>query len=286
MEFIIIILIVLATSKVTLQGIYSRKYITDFSDSICFNGIIYFFASLVFSFALKCSPQVIPFAFVFGVLTVLFQLFYIQAMSCGNLSLTVLIVNSGMIIPIIVSAVFFKEQFGVFRIAGIITILFSISLSVNKKTVKSKLKWFLLSVTCFLTNGCLSVCQQLFGKTALRNEGISFVAWSYLFATVISFVLYIIILKCKCKKVAVGIKPGAWIYGLCVGVILGTFQILNTKAIAALDAGLLFPIYNSGTLILTTISGVFLFKDKLTRKLILKYVRSHLRENLAMTSPL
>lgn len=88
MEFIMIILIVLATSKVTLQGVCSRKYITNFSDSICFNGIIYFFASLVFVFALKCSPQVIPFAFTFGVLTVLFQLFYIQAMSCGNLILT------------------------------------------------------------------------------------------------------------------------------------------------------------------------------------------------------
>ena len=271
MEFIIIILIVLATSKVTLQGVCSRKYITNFSDSICFNGIIYFFASLVFVFALKCSPQVIPFAFTFGVLTVLFQLFYIQAMSCGNLSLTVLIVNSGMIIPIIVSAVFFKEQFGVFRIAGIITILFSLSLSVNKKTVKSKLKWFLLSVTCFLTNGCLSVCQQLFGKTALRNEGISFVAWSYLLATMISFLLYII-LKCKQKRFAVGIKSTALIYGSCSGVILGTFQILNTKAIAALDAGLLFPIYNSGTLILTTILGVFLFKDKLTRKQIASIV--------------
>ena len=265
MKFIIIILIVLATSKVTLQGVYSRKHITDLSDSICFNGIIYFFASLIFLFALKCSPQVIPFAFAFGVLTVSFQLFYIQAMSCGNLSLTVLIVNSGMIIPIIVSAVFFKEQFGVFKIVGIITILISLSISVSKNTVKSKLKWFLLSVTCFLTNWCLSVCQQIFGKTDLRNEEISFVAWSYLLATMISFVLYII-LKCKRKKFAVGIKPAALIYGSCAGVILGAFQILNTKSIATIDAGLLFPVYNSGTLILTTISGVFFFKDKLKRK--------------------
>ena len=81
MEYIIIILVLLATSKVTLQGVFARKYIVDITDSIHFNGIIYFFASLVFVFALKCSPQVIPFAF--GILTVLFQIFYIQAMSCG-----------------------------------------------------------------------------------------------------------------------------------------------------------------------------------------------------------
>ena len=266
MNFLIIVLIVLAVSKVTFQGSYARKYISDVTDSICFNGIIYFFASLIFAFALKCSPQVIPFAFAFGFLTVLFQLCYIHAMSCGNLSLTVLIVNSGMIIPILVSAVFFKEQFGVFRIAGIITILFSLSLNVNKGTVKTKLKWFLLVLTCFFTNGCLAVCQQFFGRTTLHNEGISFVAWSYLFATIISFVLYIIILKCKHKKATGGIKPVALIYGLCAGVILGVFQLLNTKAITALDAGLLFPIYNSGTLILTTVLGLFLFKDKLTGK--------------------
>lgn len=272
MEYIIIILVLLATSKVTLQGVFARKYIVDITDSIHFNGIIYFFASLVFVFALKCSPQVIPFALAFGMLTVLFQLFYIQAMSCGNLSLTVLIVNSGMIIPIIVSAVCFKEQFGIFRIAGIIIILFSLYLNINKKTVKTKQKWFLLAVICFLTNGCLAVCQQFFGRTTLHNEGISFVAWSYLFATFISFVLYIIILKCKRKKVSVGIKPGAWIYGSCVGVILGVFQLLNTKAIAVLDAGLLFPVYNCGTLILTTVSGVFFFKDKLTRKQIVSII--------------
>ena len=78
--------------------------------------------------------------------------------------------------------------------------------------------------------------------------------------------MYIIILKYKHKKATGGIKPVALIYGLCAGVILGVFQLLNTKAITALDAGLLFPIYNSGTLILATVLGLFLFKDKLTGK--------------------
>ena len=55
-------------------------------------------------------------------------------------------------------------------------------------------------------------------------------------------------------------------YGFLTGVILGIFQILNTKAIATIDAGLLFPVYNGGTLVLATIMGVFLFKDKLSRK--------------------
>lgn len=70
----------------------------------------------------------------------------------------------------------------------------------------------------------------------------------------------------KQKKSEFKINCFALTYGLLTGVILGLFQLLNTKAIATIDAGLLFPIYNGGTLVLTTIIGVFLFKDRLRIK--------------------
>lgn len=264
MNFLIIVLIVLAVSKVTFQGSYARKYISDVTDSICFNGIIYFFASIIFAYTLKCSPPVIAYAFMFGLFTVIFQLCYIQAMRCGNISITVLIVNSGMIIPIFVSALFFDEKFGMLKLLGILAIFVALGLNTQKNVIKFNLKWILYAITSFLMTGCLSVCQQLFGKSAWHNERAAFVAWSYLLATIISFALYII-LKPKYKKNSGGIKAAAVRYGLCTGVFLGAFQFLNTKAIATLDAGLLFPVYNGGTLILTTVMGVLLFKDKLTK---------------------
>ena len=43
---------------------------------------------------------------------------------------------------------------------------------------------------------------------------------------------------------------------LVVGVILGVFQLINTKAIANINGTLLFPTYNAGTLILSTLSSM------------------------------
>ena len=265
MKFVIIILIVLAVSKVTLQGSFARKYISDTADSICFNGIIYFFASFIFAYAFMCSPPVIAFSWLFGLLTGIFQLCYIQAMRCGNISLTVLIVNSGMMIPILVSALFFDEQFGILKLSGILAIHISLFLNTQKNMIKLNLKWLLFALSAFLANGCLAVCQQIFGKSVWCDERVSFVAWSYLLATIISFIMYFIF-SSKQKRSEFKMNRFALTYGFLTGVILGIFQILNTKAIATIDAGLLFPVYNGGTLVLTTIMGVFLFKDKLTRK--------------------
>ena len=271
MGILIIVLIILATLKVTFQGIFARKHISNVVESISFNGVIYFFASLIFSYALKCSPPVIAFALLFGLLTVLFQLFYIQAMRCGNISLTVLIVNSSMIIPIIVSVLFFDERFGILKIIGITAIHVSLFLSTEKSIIKLNSKWILFSLFAFLTNGSLAVCQQMFGKTVWHKEGASFVAWSYLLATVISFVIYFA-LKLKQKRSGLKINNLALLYGLFIGIVLGLFQLLNTKAIGTIDAGLFFPVYNGGTLLLTTIMGVFLFKDRLRRKQIISII--------------
>ena len=264
----ILCLIILATSKVFLQSSYAKKYISTTCESIAFNGIIYLFSSLIFINALKTSFPVIGFALIFGGLTVLFQLCYIRAMSVGNVSLTVLIVNSSMIIPILGSALFFNEQFGVLRIIGIITIVISLIFNVEKNSDKTERKWLCLAISAFVLNSALAVCQQIFGKSECGGERTSFVAWSYLLATAISFLVYLI-LKLKTKKQGRAPLRAMLIYGLFAGVFLGVFQLVNTKAISEIDAGLLFPIYNSGTLILSTLIGVFVLKDKLKRKQIL-----------------
>ena len=52
--------------------------------------------------------------------------------------------------------------------------------------------------------------------------------------------------------------------GLAVGVVLGVFQFINTRAIASINGTLLFPAYNGGALILSSISSILFIKDRLT----------------------
>lgn len=262
---VILILCVLATSKVTLQGAFAKKNVKTFSDGIFFNGLIFCFSALIFlKNAVELNAGVVIFGCTFGILTVLFQLCYIKAMSCGNVSLTVLIVNLSMIIPVAVSVFFYNEPMGALRLVGILLTILSLALNVDKKE-KSRAfkKWFLLSLSASLANGGLAVCQQVFGKTEWENEPRGFVAWSYITAAVVSAVLYLTV-SAKGNAVTFKIKPSVFGFGLAVGVVLGVFQFINTKAIAGIDGTLLFPVYNGGTLILSSLSGVLFLKDRLT----------------------
>ena len=261
--FIILILCVLATVKVTLQGLFAKKNIRSFSDGVFFNGLIFFFAALIFfKNIVDFKIGIFLFGCSFGILTVLFQLCYIKAMSCGNVSLTVLIVNLSMIIPIIVSVIFYKEQLGFLKLLGILLTFIALCLNVDKeKGVRFK-KWFILCLLASLANGGLAVCQQIFGKTEWKSQTQSFVAWSYIIAAVVSALLYLII-HAKGDGITFKIKPSVLGFGLAVGLTLGFFQFINTKAIATIDGTLLFPTYNGGTLILSSISSVLILKDRL-----------------------
>lgn len=141
---IILILCVLATAKVTLQGLFAKKNIRSFSDGIFFNGLIFFFSALLFfKNALNFQPSIVLFGCVFGILTVLFQLCYIKAMSCGNVSLTVLIVNLSMMIPLTVSVFFYNEPISTLRFVGILLTIVSLTLNTDIKEKSAAFqKWF------------------------------------------------------------------------------------------------------------------------------------------------
>lgn len=130
-------------------------------------------------------------------------------MSCGNVSLTVLIVNLSMIIPIFVSVVFYKETIGVLRLLGICLMVAALCLNVNKEKSVEYKKWFLFCLFASLANGALAVCQQIFGKTEWKGETHSFIAWSYIIATVVSMLLYLFF-KAKGDGITFKIKPSVF----------------------------------------------------------------------------
>jgi len=134
MELLVIfILCLLATTKVTLQGFFAKKNVTAFSDGIFFNGLIFLFSALLFlKNALIIQLTIVVFGCIFGFLTVLFQLCYIKAMTYGNVSLTVLIVNLSMVIPVTVAVVFYNEPMGTLRFVGILLTTLSLILNINK----------------------------------------------------------------------------------------------------------------------------------------------------------
>lgn len=263
----ILSLCLLATAKVTFQGLFAKSNIKTTSDAIFFNGLVFAFSSLIFvKDIFSTNLTILLYAAIFGILTVIFQSVYISGMSCGNVSMTVLIVNLSMVLPISVSVIFYDEKLSALRIFAICLTLISLILSVDSKSnPKNFKKWFAFSLIASLCNGGLSVCQKVFSRTPYGTMAKPFVATSYAVATLAAFLICFIFAKTgSAKTYKFGKK--VILHAISVGVVLGLFQLINTKAIAAVDASLLFPSYYGGTVICSYISGLVLLKEKLTKK--------------------
>lgn len=262
----VLALCILATLKATLQSAFAKKNVKNTTDGIFFNGLIFIFSSLLFiKDAVGCNIIVILFGTVFGLGSFLYQLFYIKAMACGNVSLTILMVNLSMIIPTTFSAFAYGEKLTPLRLLGIILCLIALTLGVDyKEKAKEYKKWFLFALLAMLANGASTIWQKVFSKTEYVGDSGGFVAWSYLAAAVFSVIMYFV-LKTKSTALSFKITHTIILFALSAGIVLGIFQYINTKAVSTIDGTLLFPSFYGGNLITSTLAGVLIFKDKLKK---------------------
>lgn len=270
------LLCVLATLKITLQSKFSKTANNGISDNIFFNGVMFLTAALLF------CPSILKngityttciFGIVMGVLSVAFQIFYICAFSSGKMTLTVIINNFSMLLPIIVSFTLFNEEFGMLKITGTALALVSFIFSAGRdKSVtdsaalgKSNLRWLIFTLLVFFSNGLISVNQKIYSMLAPRLQIFEFVAVAYITAAVMSFaILGFICAKNKSAKYSK--QYGVIASGCLVGVLLGVFQCLNTYTASVIDGTVLYSAYNCGVSLLSTVVGRILFKERLSAK--------------------
>ena len=248
------------------KAVLEKKTLTSDSDNVLFNAVIFFTAAILFCADIpRASVQTWIYASIFAVLTVVFQLSYTKALALGNVSLTVMAVNLSMLFPSLVSVIFFDESLTLMRITGIALTVISFTLTVDLK-IKEKLShsWFIFTAAAALANGGIGITQKFFGASEFADEKRSFVACSYSIAFLIAFTLCF--LMRSQKKASSGIKAVTFIFAVSIGIILALFQWLNTYAISIMDGSFLFPVYSGGSIILSTLIGILLFKDKLTGK--------------------
>ena len=257
----------LATLKVSLQSHFGKKELKAPTDPIFYNGLVFLASALLFARHIPdASPETWLFASLFAVCTVVFQLTYTHALSSGNVSLTVMIVNLSMLLPVLVSVLLFHEPFGIKHTLGILLTVCSFVLCVNfKDGGHVTKKWFTLTVVAALANGLTTVSQKIFSATEFQGEKESFVSCAYLIAFLITLVIYLV---CILRKANLDILKRGRVYliAVSVGIVLALFQWLNTYAISVIDGTLFFPVFSGGAIIFCTISGILFFKDKLTLK--------------------
>jgi drug/metabolite transporter (DMT)-like permease len=171
--------------------------------------------------------------------------------------------TASLVITVLIGIFFFNEHVTLLQLLGIVLAIISIFLFLYKGG-KLRYSWLLVSIGSGII--LLSSFNKVLQKVVARNFDIhAFQIYQYLFASLFSFLVYIIIHRHDWKS---HIFSG----GMRIGGLIGIFSFFGGFSLyLALERGpfSLITSIHSLYVLITALTAYFLFKEKLTCKKIL-----------------
>lgn len=205
-------------------------------------------------------------AIILGLLFV--SIFFVMALTAQRNGVSVVSVAGKMsvVVPILFGVYLYNESLGVFKIIGIIIALIAVYLaSVKEDDNKHEKAGLLLPIILFIGSGAIDTTLKYVQKMYVAQNEVEVFSGS-LFGFAALFGLIILIVKTIKKPEAFGIK------NIIAGVILGIpnyysivflIKALQTKGF---ESSTLFTINNVSIVIVSTLVGLLLFKEKFSLK--------------------
>ena len=275
-------ILLICSMTVNLIGTVTKKHIINKTQDAVLVGHIYnLLASLTAAIALLCmngfslpSLFTVVLAVVFGVITALQQVSNIQALKLGPLSYTSVIGSLSTMIPTLCGAIIWGETIAVIQWVGILLMVgcFLLSVSSDAEQKKTSARWLIYCAILFVCTGGIGVMQKWHQSTVYKDELDAFLLIAFAFSTVYSAALLVHHLKSQehGNVRAVCTQAGIRTWVLILIVVGGICAALNNKwnlyLSGVMDSAVFFPVVNGGGLILTTLSAVVLFRERLRTK--------------------
>ena len=267
---ILIPMIGLAVGKVLLQGVISRNYLKNPTDSALYNLIIFSsMAVLYFIFGGFRLPtlHILSYGIPYGLLIAGFQIFYTLALQRGPVSHTVLIVTFNIAFAISFGVLYCGEEITMLHIIGLTCIFLSLLLTIDFKQAKQHkfdLIWFLESVLAMSMNGIASIVVKL-QKLTYPEEDMGMLLAAYVSGACALFLIirYFTVVRKQPKMLALNSSRLMMI--LSCSVLLGCYLLLFSIGVGTISSVGFFPVVNIAPSTLLSLLGILVFKDHLTR---------------------
>lgn len=204
-------------------------------------------------------------ALFLGVLFIsIFQFFGLTAKTWGA-SVTSIAAKMSMIFPILFGIIFFKESIGIYKITGIIMALLAVVFSTNAKNINDHSKKpILFPIILFIGSGMVDLSLNYFQRGVLKDDetmGFMTVIFGASFISGILFLTYKIIFK------KYELKPMSLLWGIALGISNwgALYFLLLALNNPDLESSVIFTLNNISIILLSIISGIFLFREKLDK---------------------
>ncbi|MBQ8580014.1 MAG: DMT family transporter [Oscillospiraceae bacterium] len=163
----------------------------------------------------------------------------------------------GLLVTMVISIVFFGEKPEVLQLVGFALAVAAIVLiNYQPGAGKSGLRWGLLvlMVTGGLCDGMSKVYEEV-GTAALSGQ---FLFYTFFTAMVLCFAL------AAAKKQLPGVWE--WLFGICIGVPNYYSCSLLLWSLRTVPGVIAYPVYSVAGILIVTLCGVLLFREKLSRR--------------------
>jgi drug/metabolite transporter (DMT)-like permease len=195
------------------------------------------------------------------------SIFFVMAMTAqkNGVSVTSIAGKMSVVVPVFFGILLYNESVTFLKIAGIIIALVAVYLSSVKDEKSEKTGTLLFPILLFIGSGTIDTLLKYVQVNHVADEDVSLFSGS-LFGIAAIFAFLILIIKTIKKRESFGYK------NIIAGIILGVPNyysiIFLIKALQNknFESSTLFTINNVAIVIVSTIVGLFLFKEKFSLK--------------------
>lgn len=213
------------------------------------------------------SAPWLPLSLILGSMFILVFNLTSQATVKYGVSTASVAMKLGLVFPVLLAFTLYGESFNWVKLAGILAAFVAVILSSLKEEEKSAdhhSSFAILPVVVFVGSGACDSFTQYANKTYLTNSGMEdFSLFLFIAAALAGSALFIFQLISQ--------KAVFNLQSLIAGIILGIINYFSflflLKSLANLNWGssVIFPISNLGTVLVATVAGIAIFKEKLTK---------------------
>ncbi len=185
----------------------------------------------------------------------------------NGLSVAAVATKMSLIIPIIFGIIIYNESIGIIKATGIIIALIAVYLTSVKETGKSTLtkKNFIFPVLVFVGSGIIDTSLKFLETRYVSKDDVSIFS-----STIFGFagMTGICLLLYKSIRGTLSISVKNIIAGIILGVpnYFSIYFLIKALRYEEMDSSTLFTINNVTILLVSTLTGIIFFKERLTHK--------------------
>lgn len=262
----------------SINKVYQKQNGTSLRTASAFNSLIGLFTAIIFfgvnGFKINVTWYSLIMATIYATLIMVYTVLSFKLLKEGSMALyTLFLMTGGMLLPYVFGLIFLNEPFSWPKTIGLVVIMSGVVLSNLKSKSSTNATVLILCLIVFVLNGFVSITSKLHQSgttfpTVNTNE----------FVILTGFVKFIgagflFLISKKDDGELTEKRPNAIlliiVLTLASAVVQGISSSLQLMSAIKLPASVLYPFITGGTIIFSSIAGVLLFKDKLSKQLII-----------------